>query len=211
MERFDRHGVSFVSVTQQFNTTSSMGRLTLNVLLSFAQFEREIISERTRDKMSAARHPPDPVKPAFNEVNEAQQEREKLINQARSAYNQVIPKARGEAARAIEESRGYALERVNQARGEASKFNSVFREYLRAKDVTRQRIYLETMNKVMQNVGRKLITDEKASGILAVESPESQLFGMCCAMKGPIFRTIQLLDSIFGQCNLDFSLPESIV
>ncbi len=55
MERFDRHGVSFVSVTQQFNTTSSMGRLTLNILLSFAQFEREIISERTRDKMSAAR------------------------------------------------------------------------------------------------------------------------------------------------------------
>jgi membrane protease subunit HflK len=111
-------------------------------------------------------NPPDPVKPAFNEVNEAQQEREKLINQARSAYNQVIPKARGEAARTIEESRGYALERVNQARGEASKFNSVFKEYMRAKDVTRQRIYLETMNKVMQNVGRKLITDEKASGIL---------------------------------------------
>jgi len=55
MELFDKHGVSFVSVTQQFNTTSSMGRLTLNILLSFAQFEREIISERTRDKMSAAR------------------------------------------------------------------------------------------------------------------------------------------------------------
>ena len=111
-------------------------------------------------------NPPDAVKPAFNEVNEAQQEREKLINQARSAYNQVIPKARGEAARTIEASRGYALERVNKARGEASKFNSVFKEYMRAKDVTRQRIYLETMNKVMQNVGRKLITDEKASGIL---------------------------------------------
>ena len=55
MELFDKHAVSFVSVTQQFNTTSSMGRLTLNILLSFAQFEREIISERTRDKMSAAR------------------------------------------------------------------------------------------------------------------------------------------------------------
>lgn len=55
MESFDRCGVSFVSVTQQFNTTSSLGRLTLNILLSFAQFERELISERTRDKMSAAR------------------------------------------------------------------------------------------------------------------------------------------------------------
>jgi site-specific DNA recombinase len=55
MEVFDRNGISFVSVTQQFNTTTSLGRLTLNILLSFAQFEREIISERTRDKMSAAR------------------------------------------------------------------------------------------------------------------------------------------------------------
>src|SRR5205814_9098792 len=55
MDRFDRRSVSFVSVTQQFNTTSSLGRLTLNILLSFAQFEREIIGERTRDKMSAAR------------------------------------------------------------------------------------------------------------------------------------------------------------
>lgn len=55
VETFDRHGVSFVSVTQQFNTTTSLGRLTLNIQLWFAQFEREIISERTRDKMSAAR------------------------------------------------------------------------------------------------------------------------------------------------------------
>ncbi len=111
-------------------------------------------------------NPPELVKPAFNEVNEAQQEREKLINQAKSEYNKVIPKARGEAARTIEEAKGYALERVNQAKGEASKFNAVFKEYSKAKDVTRQRIYLETMNKVMQKVGRKLITDEEATGIL---------------------------------------------
>ena len=111
-------------------------------------------------------NPPEAVKPAFNEVNEAQQEREKLINQAKSEYNRVIPKARGEAERTIEEAKGYALERVNSAKGEASKFTSVFKEYLKAKEVTRQRIYLETMNDVMQNVGRKLITDEKATGIL---------------------------------------------
>ncbi len=111
-------------------------------------------------------NPPDPVKPAFNEVNEAQQERERLINEARSEYNRVIPKASGEASRTIEEARGYALERVNQAKGEAAKFNSVFTEYLQAKQVTRQRIYLETMDFVMQRVGRKLITDEKATGIL---------------------------------------------
>ncbi|MEE9523168.1 MAG: FtsH protease activity modulator HflK [Thermodesulfovibrionales bacterium] len=109
---------------------------------------------------------PEPVQPAFNEVNEAEQEKEKLINQAKSEYNKVIPKARGEAQRTIEEAKGYALERVNNARGEAAKFSSVFIEYLRAKEVTRQRIYLETMNDVMQKVGRKLITDEEATGIL---------------------------------------------
>jgi membrane protease subunit HflK len=111
-------------------------------------------------------NPPDPVKPAFNEVNEAQQEREKLINQARSEYNKVIPKARGDALRIIEEARGYGVERVNQSRGEATRFNSIFKEYLKAPEVTRQRIYLETMNDVLPRVGRKLITDNEAAGIL---------------------------------------------
>ncbi len=111
-------------------------------------------------------NPPDEVKASFNEVNEAQQEREKLINQARSEYNQIIPRARGEAARVIEESRGYALERVNQARGEAARFNSLYGEYQKAREVTRQRIYIETLNKVMQKVGKKLILDEKAGGVL---------------------------------------------
>jgi membrane protease subunit HflK len=111
-------------------------------------------------------NPPDPVKPAFNEVNEAQQEREKLINQALSEYNKVIPKARGDALRIIEEARGYAVERVNQSRGEAARFSSIFREYIKAPEVTRQRIYLETMNDVLPRVGRKLITDKEATGIL---------------------------------------------
>ncbi|NIW95434.1 MAG: FtsH protease activity modulator HflK [Phycisphaerae bacterium] len=111
-------------------------------------------------------NPPDPVKPAFNEVNEAQQEREKLINQAKSEYNKVIPKARGDAQRIIEEAHGYSVKRVNEAKGDAAKFNSVFAEYSKAPEVTRQRIYLETMNDVLQKVGRKLITDEEATGIL---------------------------------------------
>ena len=111
-------------------------------------------------------NPPDVVKPAFNEVNEAQQEREKLINQARSEYNKIIPKARGDAARIIEEARGYSIERVNQARGEAAKFDAIFKEYSKAPEVTRQRIYLETMNEILPKVGRKLITDEKTTGIL---------------------------------------------
>ena len=110
--------------------------------------------------------PPEPVKPAFNEVNEAQQEREKLINQARSEYNKVIPKAKGDAAKTIEEAKGYAIERVNQARGEATRFNALFREYQKAPEVTRQRIYLETMNDILPKVGRKVITDKETTGIL---------------------------------------------
>ena len=110
--------------------------------------------------------PPEPVKPAFNEVNEAQQEREKLINQARSEYNKVIPKAKGDAARVIEEAKGYAIERVNQARGESVKFNAIFKEFSKAPEVTQQRIYLETMNEVLPKVGRKLIIDKEMTGIL---------------------------------------------
>ena len=109
---------------------------------------------------------PKPVQPAFNEVNSAEQEKDKLINEAKSEYNKVIPRARGEAEKTIEEAKGYALERVNNAQGDASKFNSVFKEYLKAKKVTRQRIYLETMGDILPRVGRKLITDEEATGIL---------------------------------------------
>ena len=111
-------------------------------------------------------NPPEEVKPAFNEVNEAQQEREKLINQAKSEYNRVVPKAKGEAQQTIEQARGYALERINRARGEAERFTALYREYVKAREVTRQRIYLETMEDVLSKVGRKLITDEEATGIL---------------------------------------------
>jgi modulator of FtsH protease HflK len=111
-------------------------------------------------------NPPEAVKPAFNEVNEAQQEREKMINEARSEYNKVIPRARGDAARIIEEAKGYAIERVNQASGEATKFNAIFKEYLKAPEVTQQRIYLETMNDVLSKVGRKVVTDKETTGIL---------------------------------------------
>jgi membrane protease subunit HflK len=111
-------------------------------------------------------NPPEAVKGAFNEVNEAQQEKEKMINQAMSEYNKVVPRAKGEAERTIEEAKGYALERVNNAKGEASKFSAIFAEYMKAKEVTRQRIYLETMTETLQKVGRKLITDGDSSGVL---------------------------------------------
>jgi len=111
-------------------------------------------------------NPPERVKPSFNEVNEAQQEREKLINQARSEFNKVIPRASGEAEKMIQEAEGYALERVNNARGEAARFSSLYEEYRRAKEVTRMRIYLETMNSILPRVGKKLIIDEDVKGLI---------------------------------------------
>lgn len=122
-------------------------------------------------------NPPDRVKPSFNEVNEAQQEREKLINQARSEYNKVIPRARGEAEQMIQEAEGYALERVNKAKGEAARFNALFSEYRKAKDVTRQRMYLETMNKILPKVGRKLIVDEDVKGLIPLLDLKKEVMG----------------------------------
>jgi membrane protease subunit HflK len=111
-------------------------------------------------------NPPDRVKPSFNEVNEAQQEREKLINQAQAEFNKVIPRARGEAEKMIQEAEGYALERVNHAKGEAARFNSIFGQYRLAKEVTKQRIFLETMNTILPKVGKKLIIDESVKGLI---------------------------------------------
>jgi len=111
-------------------------------------------------------NPPDRVKPSFNEVNEAQQEREKLINQAQAEFNKVIPRARGEAEQMIQEAEGYAMERVNRSKGEVARFNVLFNQYRLAKDVTLQRIYLETMNNVLPRVGKKLIIDESVKGLI---------------------------------------------
>jgi len=112
--------------------------------------------------------PPDQVKPAFNAVNEAKQEFETLINQARKEYNTIIPKARGEAERTIKEAEGYAINRINRAEGDASRFIALWKQYSQAKDVTRRRFYMETMAKVLPQVERKYIIDDKESGILRI-------------------------------------------
>ncbi|AGA78285.1 FtsH protease activity modulator HflK [Echinicola vietnamensis] len=111
-------------------------------------------------------NPPDPVKPSFNAVNEAQQERETLINQAEADYNRVIPRARGEALETIELAEAYALNRVNRAKGEAERFNSLFEAYRKAPEVTKQRIYLETMEKVLPKLDNKVIVDEEGNNVL---------------------------------------------
>lgn len=111
-------------------------------------------------------NPPDPVKPSFNEVNQAQQEREKLINQARADYNQIIPRARGQAQQTLEQAQGFATDRVNRARGDAELFNQVHAAYRRAPEVTRRRMYLETLGEIYPKVKRKIILDESLKGVL---------------------------------------------
>jgi len=111
-------------------------------------------------------NPPEPVKPSFNAVNQAQQERETLINQAEAEYNRVIPRARGEASETIQLAEAFALNRVNRAKGEADRFNSLFEAYQQSPEVTKQRIYLETMERILPRIGNKVITDEKGNNVL---------------------------------------------
>jgi len=111
-------------------------------------------------------NPPEPVKAAFNAVNEAQQEKETLINQAKSEYNKVIPKARGQAEETIQQAEGYAAERVNNAEGEAARFTALYNEFIKAPEVTKRRIYLETMSTVLPKIGNVIITDPKGNNVL---------------------------------------------
>ena len=114
--------------------------------------------------------PPEAVKNSFNEVNQAQQQREKLINEARADFNRVVPRARGEADQMIAEAEGYATNRVNRAKGDAALFKEVLAAYQRAPLVTRRRIYLETMQDVLPGVERKVILDENLTGLLPLLS-----------------------------------------
>jgi membrane protease subunit HflK len=106
------------------------------------------------------------VKPAFNEVNQAIQEKERAINDAWADYNKSVPRAKGEAEQAIRAAEGYAVERVNNAEGDARRFEAFHDEYRKAPGVTRKRIYLETMGTLIPKAGHKVILDEKARGVL---------------------------------------------
>jgi membrane protease subunit HflK len=110
--------------------------------------------------------PPESVKPAFNEVNEARQQLERLINEAEKKRNQVIPRARGEADQIIAEAEAYRAERVNQAKGEAARFTEMVTAYRQAPDITRQRLYIEMMNEVLPTVQQLYVVDESVKGIL---------------------------------------------
>lgn len=111
-------------------------------------------------------NPPDPVKASFNAVNEAQQQKETLINQAKSEYNKVVPRAKGEAEQTIQQAEGYAINRINRAEGQASRFNQLYSEYVKAPEVTKRRIYLETLENILPEIGNKVVTDQNGNNVL---------------------------------------------
>jgi len=109
---------------------------------------------------------PEPVQASFNEVNQATQEKEQTIYKAREEYNKAVPLARGEAKRLVKDAEGYAIDRVNRAQGDATKFKAVYDAYAQAKDVTRKRMYLESMLEVLPRVGNKYIIDSDQKNLL---------------------------------------------
>lgn len=111
-------------------------------------------------------NPPERVQASFNEVNQAQQEKERAINIANGEYNKEVPRARGRAAQTIRAAEGYAKQRVNQAEGEVTAFNALLAEYVKAPEVTRRRLYLETMGEVLSKVNSKVIVGEEVRGVL---------------------------------------------
>jgi len=161
-------------------TRQIIGDRTVNEVLTIGRSEitvklQELIQEVCNDYSMGIKieqvvlqdvNPPDPVKAAFNAVNEAQQEKETLINQAKSEYNKVIPKASGQAKGTIQTAEGYSIERVNNAQGEAARFNDLYSQFIKAPEVTRKRIYLEKLSDILSKAGNVLITDEKGANVL---------------------------------------------
>ena len=119
-------------------------------------------------------HPPEPVADSFNEVNRAKQEQETLINEARQAYNKEIYRAEGEAEKLINEAEGYAIERTNNAKGDVALFTSVLKEYKKAPTITKDRMFLETMNKVLGKIPNKIIVDSKLENVLPLLNLEGK-------------------------------------
>jgi membrane protease subunit HflK len=119
-------------------------------------------------------NPPQPVQASFNEVNQAQQEKEKLINEARRDYNKVIPLAEGEKDQRIREADGYRLKRINEAEGDVARFSALLAQYRKAPEVTRRRIYIETLQDVLPGIRSKIIIDEQTRSILPLLNLDAQ-------------------------------------
>jgi membrane protease subunit HflK len=110
--------------------------------------------------------PPPAVQAAFNDVNQAQQEKQTAINQAWAVYNDAVPNARGRAKEREKQAEAYAFRRVNEAKGEAQKFSLLLAEYRKAPEVTRRRLYLEAMQAILPSLQRKIIVDDSLKNVL---------------------------------------------
>ena len=134
-------------------------------------------------------NPPDPVRPSWDDVSQAQQQAQRQINEAEAEYNAVIPRARGEAEQTVLQAEGYALDRVNRAEGEAARFAAVEAAYRQAPEVTRQRMYLETMQQILPQVGRKVFVAEGTTGVLPLLSLDSGARAATAALTNTTQRT----------------------
>ncbi len=110
--------------------------------------------------------PPPAVQSAFNEVNQAQQEKQTAINQAWAIYNDAVPNARGQAKGREKQAEAYAFRRVNGAKGDTEKFSLLLAEYAKAPEITRQRLYFESMQFILPSLDRKVVVDDTIKGVL---------------------------------------------
>jgi membrane protease subunit HflK len=161
---------SFDYVLQNREEVNKMAQEELQKILDEYETGIRVVNVRLQNVV-----PPDPVKGAFNEVNEAQQEKERLINEAQETYNREIPKAKGTAERTINGARGFALERVNRAKGDVARFSAVLKEYRNAKEVTKQRLYLEAYQTILPNAKQIYIIDSEQKGLLPLLQLNQQI------------------------------------
>ncbi len=113
-------------------------------------------------------NPPSQVQQSFNEVNKAQQDRENTINIANGEYNKAVPKAKGEAEQTVQNAEGYRFKRVNEAEGDVASFTAMLGQYTKSPEITRTRLYLETMSEVIPLMGPKIIVDESLRQLLPI-------------------------------------------
>ena len=148
-------------LTMEREEINDLAQIEMQKILDNYQTGIQVVTVKLQDV-----NPPDEVKPAFNEVNEAKQEKERMINQAWEAYNKVVPRARGEAEKTIRQAEGYQLDKINRAKGEAERFLDTWAEYKKAPQITEKRLYLETMMEVLPKAKEKYIVDSEQTSIL---------------------------------------------
>jgi len=159
---------------------SAIGRSKMDFVLTQGQSEIadriEMLMQKILDRYQSgllvtsvnlqSAQPPQEVKGAFDDAIKAREDKQRVINDAEAYANDIIPKARGNAARQLEEANGYKERVIAQAEGEASRFSQLYQEYKKAPEVTRQRLYIETMESVMANVSKVMLDVEGSNNLL---------------------------------------------